>query len=180
MMEWLMLAAEGGAANPVAFKWAPFVAALIIFGASFWILAKFVWPRILAGLEDRANKIRAEVFAAEELRKAAAEEKRQFERALGEARAEAARMIEQTRAEQARLAADLRAKAEVELTQMREEARAGIEAAKRAAISEIYAETASLATAVASKILRREVSAEDQRRLVEESVSQLGEEFAAR
>ena len=177
----LMLAAEGGggaAANPVAFNWVPFVSALVIFGIVFFILAKYVWPKILGGLEDRSNKIRSEVFAAEDLRKAAAEEKKQFERALADARAESARIIEHTKAEGSRLAADLRAKAEVELTAMREEAKANIEAAKRAAINEIYAETAALATSVAGKILKREVNADDQRRLVEESVNQFGREYA--
>lgn len=178
----LMLAADdahaAAAANPVAFNWVPFVAALVIFGIVFFVLARFVWPKILGGLEDRANKIRSEVFAAEELRKAAAEEKKQFERSLADARAESARIIEQTKAEQSRLAADLRAKAEVELNAMRDEAKATIEAAKRAAINEIYAETATLATSVAGKILRREVNADDQRRLVEESVSQFGREYA--
>ena len=167
------LASEGGAAaNPVAFKPVPFVAALVIFGVTFFILAKLVWPKILGGLDDRANKIRSEVFAAEELRKAAAEEKKQFDRALSDARAESARIIEQTKADQTRLAADLRAKAEVELNAMRDEAKATIEAAKRAALTEIYAETASLATAVAAKILNREINTDDQRRLVEESVGQ--------
>jgi F-type H+-transporting ATPase subunit b len=178
----LILAAEeshgAAAANPVAFQWVPFVSALVIFGIVFFILAKFVWPKILGGLEDRANKIRSEVFAAEELRKAAAEEKKQFDRALTDARAESARIIEQTKAEQFRLAADLRAKAEVELNAMREEAKANIEAAKRAAINEIYAETAALATSVAGKILKREVNAHDQQRLVEESVNQFGREYA--
>lgn len=176
MISSLVLAADeahgAAAANPVAFAWVPFVAALVIFGIAFFVLATMVWPKILGGLDDRANKIRSEVFAAEELRKAAAEEKKQFDRALSDARAESARMIEQTKAEQSRLAADLRAKAEIELNAMREEAKATIEAAKRSAINEIYAETATLATSVAAKILQREVNPDDQRRLVEESVGQ--------
>ncbi|MBL8745039.1 MAG: F0F1 ATP synthase subunit B [Phycisphaerae bacterium] len=179
----LILAAEeshGAAANPVAFNWVPFVAALVIFGIAFFVLATMVWPKILGGLDDRANKIRSEVFAAEELRKAAAEEKKQFERTLTDARAESARIIEQTRSEQSRLAADLRAKAEVELNAMRDEAKATIEAAKKAAINEIYAETATLATAVASKILQREVKVTDQAQLIEDSMGRLEKQFASR
>lgn len=168
------LAAETAhaAGGPMDFEWVPFVSALVVFGIAFFVLATQVWPKIMKGLTDRENKIRSEVFAAEELRKAAAGEKKEFERSLADARAESARIIEQTKADQLRLAADLRAKAEVELTAMREEAKANIEAAKRAAINEIYAETAALATAVAGKILKREVNADDQRRLVEESVGQ--------
>lgn len=154
------------------FEWVPFVSALVVFGIAFFVLATQVWPKILKGLNDREGKIRSEVFAAEELRKAAAAEKKEFERSLSDARAESARIIEQTKADQTRLAADLRAKAEIELNAMRDEAKATIEAAKRAALTEIYAETATLATAVAAKILQREVNTDDQRRLVEESVGQ--------
>ena len=176
-MQSVLLAAEGGA-NPVEFNWVPFVAALVIFGITFFILYNAVWPKILGGLDARAEKIRSEVFAAEELRKTAAKEKAEFERALSDARAEGQRMIEATRAEQARLAADLRAKAEIELNQMRDQAKAQIEAAKRSAVNEIYSQAATLATAVASKILQREVNPDDQRRLVDESMGQINSDFA--
>lgn len=176
------LAAEGGhaAGGPMDFEWVPFVSALVVFGIAFFVLAKQVWPKILKGLADREDKIRSEVFAAEDLRKKAAEERRNFEKSIAEAKAEAQRMIEQTRAEQARLAADLRAKAEVELTQMRDEARRSIEAAKRAAINEIYEEGATLATKVAEKILQREVKVTDQARLVEESMGRLEQAVGGR
>ncbi len=179
-MQSLLIAREGGAANPVAFNWVPFVAALVIFGITFGVLAKIVWPKILAGLDERANKIRSEVFAAEDLRKAAAEEKKQFDKALADARAEAQRLIDQTKSEQMRLAADLRVQAEAELSAMRAEAKAGIDAAKRAAINEIYEEAAELATKVAEKILQREVKISDQARLVDESLGRLESQFAGR
>lgn len=176
------LAADGHApaGGPMDFEWVPFVSALVVFGIAFFVLATQVWPKILKGLNDREGKIRSEVFAAEELRKAAAEEKTQFDRALADARAESARIIEQTRAEQSRLAADLRVQAENELNAMREEAKASIQAAKKAAINEIYAETATLATSVASKILQREVNVADQARLVEDSIGRLESQFAGR
>lgn len=171
-------AEEGASVNPVAFNLVPFVSAIVVFGVVFFVLAKFVWPKILGGLEEREKKIRSEVYAAEEARQRAAEAQKGFEKSLAEAREKADRMIEQTRAEQARLAADLRAQADAELAQMRDQARASIEAAKRAAISEIYTEAANLATSVAGRILEREVNAGDQRRLVEESVEQYSRQFA--
>lgn len=178
------LAASGGDAHAeptgsvMFFTLMQFVMAILAFVIVFAILSKAVWPKILGGLEERERKIRSEVFAAEEARNRANEALKEYEKSLAEARAEATRMIEQTRAEQARMAADLRVKAELELNQMREQARASIDAAKKAALAEVYAEAATLATAVATKILQREVNVEDQRRLVEESVNQFGREFA--
>lgn len=150
-----------------------FLSAIAVFVIVFALLAKTAWPKILGGLAAREDKIRSEVFAAERLRKEADAAKRDFEKSIAEARAEAQRMIESTRAEQTRLAADLRAKAEIELNEMRDQARANIEAAKKAAINEIYTQTATLATTVAGKILHREVNPGDQQRLVEESMGQL-------
>ena len=48
-----------------------------------------------------------------------------------------------------------------------------LEAAKRLALSEIYAEASNLSTAVASKILARELNAGDQRRLVDDALTEL-------
>lgn len=161
----------GGGANPVAVEVVPFISALVIFGITFFILAKFVWPKILKGLDDRERKIRDEINSAEEARARANEALKDYERSLADARAEANRMIEATKAEQARMAADLRGKAETEVNQMRESAMQSIEAAKRAALNEIYAEAATLATSVASRILEREVNEQDQQRLVDETVA---------
>ncbi|MEO1129493.1 MAG: F0F1 ATP synthase subunit B [Planctomycetota bacterium] len=170
--------AEGGPGDVVAINPWQFAAALIVFGASVFVLQKTAWPKILGGLEERENKIREEIFAAEEARKRADAALKDYEASLAEARAEANRMIEATKAEQARMAADLRAKAEAEVTQLRESAMRGIEAAKRAALSEIYAETADLSTRVAAKILERDVNEDDQRRLVDESVNEYTSTYA--
>jgi F0F1-type ATP synthase membrane subunit b/b' len=57
---------------------------------------------------------------------------------------------------------------------MKARATQDLEGAKRAALSEIHAAAASLATSVAGKILKREIQPADQKRLVEESLSELG------
>jgi F-type H+-transporting ATPase subunit b len=75
--------------------------------------------------------------------------------------------------QQQQLASELKAKADVELGAMREKAMRDIDAAKRAALAEIYTESATLATTIAGKILRREVNTGDQQRLVDESLAEL-------
>lgn len=166
------------AGGPMWLSAIQFVSAIVVFLIVFFVLAKIAWPKILGGLEDRDKKIRSEIFAAEEARKAAQAAQQQFAKELAEAKAEAGRMIEQARAEQARLAADLKLRAEAELTELRESATRSIDAAKRAAIAEIYGEAATLATNVASKILKREVNANDQRHLVEETMNEVSSRYA--
>jgi len=151
----------------------PMIVALVVFVSVFAFLAKFVWPQITKGLADRENKIRDEIESAEMARKQAKDALEQYQQSLSQARAEAAKMIESTKAQQTALAAELKAKADVELNQMRERALRDIESAKRAAVSEIYSESAVLASHMASRILRRQVNAEDQRALLEETLSQI-------
>lgn len=159
-----------GPANPLAFPWPQYVAAIVLFGVAFLVLSKTAWPKVMKGLEDRENKIREEIAAAEDARKHADVAMKEYQSKLAEARAEAARLLSETKAEQARLAADLKVKAEAELNELRESARRSIEAAKRAALAEIYGETVALSTQIASKILQRELNPQDQRKLVEETI----------
>lgn len=148
----------------------PAVVTLVIFGIVFAVLATKVWPKIVKGLDDRANKIREEIAAAEAARKQAKDALEQYERSLADARAEAQRMLEKTKAQQQALADELKAKSETELNAMRDRARRDIDAAKRAAVAEIYEHAATAATAIAGKILQREVNVRDQQRLIEETV----------
>lgn len=151
----------------------PMIVAFLVFAVVFAVLATKVWPTITKGLDERARKITEEIEAAESARKQAKDALEQYQQSLNQARAEAQKMIEQARTQQVALAAELKAKADVELGQMRERAMRDIEAAKRAAITEMYTQQSNLATAVASKILRRELNPGDQAALVQESLREL-------
>jgi F-type H+-transporting ATPase subunit b len=151
----------------------PMVVSLVVFGLVFAVLATTAWPKIVKGLKDREDKIRSEIEAAELAQKQAKAALQEYEKNLASARAEAQRMLEETKAQQQALAADLKAKADVELTGMREKAKRDIDTAKRAAIDEIYSQAASAATAMAAKILKREIGSQDQQRLIQESMGEL-------
>ncbi len=168
--------AHGAAAansNPMHFEPAAFIASLLAFGIAVFVLHKYVWPKILTGLQDRENKMRSEIESAEQARKQAADALKQYEKSLSEARAEAQAMLEKTRGEQQKMAAELKAKADVELGHLRERATRDIEAAKREAINEIYAQATTIASELAAKILQREIRPDDHRRLIEQSLGEL-------
>jgi F-type H+-transporting ATPase subunit b len=151
----------------------PMVVTLVVFGIVLAILSAKVWPAISTGLADRENKIRNEIESAEMARKQAKDALEEYQKSLENARAESQKMLESTRAQQAAMAADLKAKADVELNAMRERAKRDIESAKRAAVAEIYNEASNLSTAIAEKILRRNLNEADQRQMVQESLAQM-------
>lgn len=149
------------------------VTAIVVFAIVFAVLATKVWPTIAKGLDERAAKIKEEIEAAELARRQAKDALEQYQRSLDQARAEAQKMLEATRAQQQQLAAELKAKADQELSQMRDRAMRDIEMARRAAVAEVYSEATGLATLMAGKILRRQVTQADQEQLLEESLNQL-------
>jgi F-type H+-transporting ATPase subunit b len=168
-----LLAAAEGSANPVTFEILPAVTAFTVFGVAFAILSLVVWPKIARALDERNAKIVGEIKAAEEARAAAKSAQSEFERSLANAREDAANMIKQARADAQRVADELKARNEQELAEKVARANADIEAARKAAVAELQAQSASLATEIAGKILRRQVNDQDNARLVQESLQEL-------
>jgi len=163
-------AAEGGV---MFFQLFQFFMAIVVFGIAFFILSKTAWPKILGGLEARENKIKGDLAEAERTREQAEAALEQYEKALADARTEAARILEEAKQNQQKIAAEIKAKTEKELTDMRDSAKRDIASAKSAALSELHAHVADLSTEIAGKILKRELTADDQRDLVDDSLNQL-------
>lgn len=168
------LAAED---SPGLLSWTPgeYIWTLAIFLGLLFLLVRFVWPVILKGLQDREQKIRADLADAEKARDEAQQTLGQYRQQLAEARREAQKLIDDSRLEAERAAARIKEGAQADISQMRQRAQAEITNAKEQAIAEIYEQTAVLATHVAGQILHREINADDQRDLVERSLSKFAE-----
>ena len=69
-------------------------------------------------------------------------------------------------------AEELRASNTRELAEMKKAATVEIEAAKKAAIGDLHSEASSLAVAIASRVLGREISSSDQQSLIDESLTE--------
>ena len=167
-----VLAAEGG--SPVDPMLVPALTSIVVFLIFFFILRATVWPKILRGLDDRTNKIRSEIAAAEDARTAAEAAQAQYQQSLREARQEAAEMIAKAKADANVASQELRQRNESEMAELKQRAALDIEAAKRSAISDLHAEAAVLASVIAGKILKREITVEDQRALIDEALGELG------
>jgi F-type H+-transporting ATPase subunit b len=179
-MTWMVhLIAAEKASDPLLANVPNFIVAILAFVTAMLISKVLIWPKITGGLDARDAKIRNEIEAAEKSRANADKALEDYKSSLAEARAEAAKMIEQTKAEQVRLAAELKSQSEAELNQMRDAARRNIEAAKRAAIADLYRESAQMAVKIAEKILEREVNAADHARLIDETLAEVTSEYAA-
>lgn len=154
--------------QPGAFFWQ-----IVLFVILFLVLAKFVWPPILKGLQDREAKIHDDLKRAEDAAKEAEATLAKYKQELAHAQREAQKLIEQSRVEAQKVSARIQAETEEELAHLRERAQADIVSAKEQALTDLYSQTATLATQVAGQILRREISPDDQEALVQESLAKL-------
>jgi F-type H+-transporting ATPase subunit b len=150
---------------------------LLVFGISMWLLAKLAFPRIAEALDRRQRAIEESIDTAERTRREADQLLAEYRERLAEAREQADEIVARARrtgesAEQ-EIIGDARARREELMEQTRRE----IEAETRRAIQQIRAEVADLTVLATEKVTRKALTGADQRRLVEEAVSEL--DFAA-
>jgi F-type H+-transporting ATPase subunit b len=146
---------------------------LVVFGISLYILAKLVFPRIRTALDDRARRIDESIDAAEKTRQEADQLLADYRERLREARGQADEIVSRARtaAETHERAAQEEARTKRE--QLMEQTRRDIEAETRRAIQEIRREVADLTVMATEKVTRKTLTEEDQRRLIEDAMSEL-------
>jgi F-type H+-transporting ATPase subunit b len=146
---------------------------LILFGVSMYILAKLAFPRIAEALDRRQKAIEESIDAADRTRHEADEILAEYRERLREARGQADEII--GRARKAAEAHERNAKEEAHETreQLMEQTRRDIEAETRRAIQEIRSEVADLTVQATEKLTRKTLTEEDQRRLLDDALSEL-------
>jgi F-type H+-transporting ATPase subunit b len=146
---------------------------LIVFGLSMFLLGKLAFPRIAEALDRRQKAIEDSIDAAEHTRAEAEKILSEYRERLAEARGQADEIVARARktgeAAEHEIVADARAKRE----ELMEQTRRDIEAETRRAIQEIRAEVADLTVLATEKVTRKALTDEDQKRLVEEALSEL-------
>ena len=134
---------------------------------------KLAWKPLKATLQAREESIQK---ALEDARQAKQELQRlQTESAkiLAESRAEADSILARTREDANRLREELKQKAQAEAATVVKNAQRQIEQETARALQQIRTEAVDLSVAIASKILQRSVSKEDNQRLIEETFKQI-------
>jgi F-type H+-transporting ATPase subunit b len=145
----------------------------LVFGISLYVLKKLVFPRIQEALDKRQHAIDESIDSAERLRKEADELLAEYRERLSDARVQAEAIL--ARARKAADAAEAAAldEAKTKREEMLEQTKREIEAETRRAIQEIRNEVADLTIQATEKVTRKTLNEDDQRRLVEEALSEL-------
>jgi F-type H+-transporting ATPase subunit b len=146
---------------------------LILFGLSMYVLAKLAFPRISAALDQRQRAIEESIDTAERTRQQADQLLAEYRERLHEARQQAEEIVDRARKTAEIHERDAQAEAVRRREQMMEQTRRDIESETRRAIDEIRREVADLTLLATEKVTRKTLNEADQRRLVEDALSEL-------
>ncbi len=167
--------AHGAVAKPTPFAGtiAQSIAALAVFFIVFFVLKTKAWGPILKGLTDRENKIRADLHSAEGARTEATAALANYKKQIADADAQVREKLASAQKDAELIASRLKADAAKEIEEMKNRATKELEETKRSALAEVHAHAAQLSTAVASKILKRQINEADQADLIRSSLEEL-------
>lgn len=162
--------------SPTALVVHPFwvLVSIVNFLVLLYLLRRFMWGPILATLDRRAAKIREGLELTESARREREQLKQEVEKILGEARREAAAIAERTTKAAEGAAADIRTQAKAEADRLRERGRTDAQALHDQALAQLRSEVASMVVLAASRILGKEISADQHRALIERSLDEAG------
>jgi F-type H+-transporting ATPase subunit b len=150
---------------------------LLVFGLSMFVLWKVAFPRIAEALDKRQRAIEDSIDTADRIRKEADEVLAEYRERLAEARGQADEIVARARKTGEAAETEILATARAKREEMMEQTRRDIEAETRRAIQEIRAEVADLTVLATEKVTRKTLTEADQKKLVEEALSEL--DFAA-
>jgi F-type H+-transporting ATPase subunit b len=146
---------------------------LIAFGLTLLVLKILAFPKIAEALDRRQRAIEESIDSAERLKTESEELLAEYRQRLKEARVQADEILARAhKAADAREAATLK-EARAKREELLEQTKSDIEAETRRAIQEIRKEVADLTILATEKVTRKSLTDDDQRRLVEEALSEL-------
>ena len=149
------------------------------FGLFFWqslifiglilLLKKFAWKPILDAVNEREDSIKEALQSAKEARKEMEALQSDNQRILKEARAERESLLKEARKTSSEIINSAKEEAKAESQKILNQAQEAIQNEKRAAISDLKAQVASISMEIAEKVVRQELEDKDkQLKLVEQ------------
>jgi len=149
---------------------------LILFGL-LWLMA---WKPLREGLLKREHGIQAAIDEAKRAREEAQRLREQWQQEMDAANDKVRDILDLARRDAQHTTEEMVGKARGEIQAERDRLRREIETARDQAIQELWNHTANLAALVSAKAIRRQLTPDDHRRLVEEALAELGKANAPR
>ncbi|MCS5625553.1 MAG: F0F1 ATP synthase subunit B [Candidatus Marinimicrobia bacterium] len=156
--------------DPGLFVWTILTFLLLLF-----VLAKFAWKPLLKMLNDREELIRSSLEDAEKAKEKLEKLNAEGEAIINQARSEAQSILSEGKAAAAKLKDETLDVAKEQAKQIASEAEKQINIEKDKAIAEIKSEVVNLSMSIAEKLINKNISPEDNKALIDESLSSVKE-----
>jgi F-type H+-transporting ATPase subunit b len=164
---------EGGGSFLVSPGLGLMIWTLVLFLFTMWVLSKVAFPKIQEALDKRAKTISESIEAAERQRKESDELLAEYRGRLEEAREQADDIMARARKAAETAEAEAKTAGKERGEELVAAAQREIDAATRRSLDQIRKEVADLTVLATEKVTRKSLSEEDQRRLVEEALSEV-------
>jgi len=147
-----------------------FVWTILTFLVLLGVLAKFAWKPLLKMLEDRENLIRSSLDDAEKAQMELARLNSEGEDIINKARSEAQTILTEGKAAASKLKDETLNEAKDQAKSILSDAEKRIRIEKDKAIAEIKSEVVDLSLSVATKLIKKNISREDNQALIDDSL----------
>lgn len=146
---------------------------IITFLVLLLILWKAAWRPIVEALDARAEKVRGDIETAERNRLESEKLLAQHKELMDKAKEEALQVLAEGKTDAEKLKNSIVEKAGIEAKDITERARKEITMAKDKALSELKAEVVNLSTAIAAKVISKNLNPDDQKAFIDEALSKM-------
>jgi F-type H+-transporting ATPase subunit b len=150
-----------------------FIWTIVTFLVLLALLARFAWRPLLDALETRQNAIRKSLDDAQHARQELERLNAESAQIIAKGRVEADAIIAQSRSDGERLREEIRQKARAEADNIVRNAERQIQLETTRALEQLRHEAVDLSVAIASKIIQRNLSKDDNARLIDEALKQV-------
>jgi F-type H+-transporting ATPase subunit b len=159
--------------NILAISWDLGLWTIVVFGLLLFVLRKLAWKPWLEATQRREQSIQQALLEAQRARDEAQRLRVQLQHEMDGAAEKVRQIMDEARADAQRAAEEMLGKARAEIQKERERLHREIGMARDQALQEIWNQTAQLATLVSAKAIRRQLSLDDHRRLVDDAIAEL-------
>ena len=154
--------------DPGLFIWTIFTFLVLVA-----LLTKFAWKPLMQMLDTQQEAIRKSLDDAETARKELEQLQQESSQIIRKARVEAESIISKSWSDAEKLREEMKQKARSEADAIVKESQRQIELETGRALRQIRSEVADLSIAIASKVIQRNVSREDNDRLIQDTLKQM-------
>jgi F-type H+-transporting ATPase subunit b len=150
-----------------------FIWTIVVFLVLLTLLRKFAWRPLLQALEARQQAIRQSLDDADKAKKELQRLQEESAQIVKAARVDAEAIVSRSRSDGERLKEEIRQKARSDAESIVRTAERQIQLETQQALRQIREEAADLSVAIASKLIQRNLSREDNQRLIDEALKQI-------